>query len=215
MKGFTFQTLDKDGLVLNMSQTWHQLRPGEMRNDCGGCHGHSQMPLDFDLTYAASPEYQIPDLTKSTPLLTKNAQGEADLRTAGDRAVDVEFHRDIKPILQRSCVGCHSESTEGGPAAQLRLDDDSTINGYDGTYTRLARDSGAEYGLKPVINNGLLLTASRPISASRASAFASATTLRPASSRPTGASRSRQRRPPARQVRRAPTPAATSCARRW
>ena len=26
---FTFQTLDKDGLVLNMSQTWHQLRPGE------------------------------------------------------------------------------------------------------------------------------------------------------------------------------------------
>jgi hypothetical protein len=28
---FTFQTLDKDGMVLNMAQTWHQLRPGEMR----------------------------------------------------------------------------------------------------------------------------------------------------------------------------------------
>ena len=25
---FTFQTLDKDGMVLNMAQTWHQLRPG-------------------------------------------------------------------------------------------------------------------------------------------------------------------------------------------
>src|SRR5438552_1287862 len=30
---FTFQTLDKDGTVLNMAQTWHQLRPGEARND--------------------------------------------------------------------------------------------------------------------------------------------------------------------------------------
>jgi hypothetical protein len=24
---FTFQTLDRDGMVLNMAQTWHQLRP--------------------------------------------------------------------------------------------------------------------------------------------------------------------------------------------
>ena len=39
---FTFQTLDSDGMVLNMAQTWHQVRPGEMRNDCGGCHAHSQ-----------------------------------------------------------------------------------------------------------------------------------------------------------------------------
>src|SRR5262249_9011687 len=39
---FTFQTLDRRGLVLNMAQTWHQLRPGEVRTDCGGCHAHSQ-----------------------------------------------------------------------------------------------------------------------------------------------------------------------------
>ncbi len=44
---FTFQTLDKDGMVLNMAQTWHQLRPGEIRHDCGGCHAHSQKPTDF------------------------------------------------------------------------------------------------------------------------------------------------------------------------
>ena len=43
---FTFQTLDKNGMVLNMAQTWHQLRPGEVRNDCGGCHAHSQKPTD-------------------------------------------------------------------------------------------------------------------------------------------------------------------------
>jgi hypothetical protein len=50
---FTFQTLDKDGMVLNMAQTWHQLRPGEIRNDCGGCHAHSQQPTPFAKTAAA------------------------------------------------------------------------------------------------------------------------------------------------------------------
>src|SRR4029450_8920013 len=30
---WTFQTLDKDGMMLNMAQTWHQLRPGESGND--------------------------------------------------------------------------------------------------------------------------------------------------------------------------------------
>ena len=36
----------------------------------------------------------------------------------------------------------------------LVLDDDSTINGYDATYHRLARDSSADYGIPPVITNG-------------------------------------------------------------
>src|SRR5262249_30529559 len=39
---WTFQTLDRNGMVLNMAQTWHQVRPGEVRTNCGGCHAHSQ-----------------------------------------------------------------------------------------------------------------------------------------------------------------------------
>src|SRR5262249_57023817 len=50
---FTFQTLDKRGMVLNMAQTWHQLRPGEVRTNCGGCHAHSQQPTPFERTAAA------------------------------------------------------------------------------------------------------------------------------------------------------------------
>jgi hypothetical protein len=150
---FTFQTIDKDGLVLNVSQTWHQLRPGEVRNDCGGCHSHSQKPLDFNQTAASRPMYSILDLTKSTPLISKDIAGDPVITTKPDRAVDVEFHRDIKPILQRSCVGCHSKDNPE-PAAQLVLDDDSSIDGYEGTYTRLASDSSADFGIKPVISNG-------------------------------------------------------------
>ncbi len=57
-------------MVLNMAQTWHQLRPGEIRNDCGGCHAHSQKPTLFKDTAAAKADYKVFDLTKTTPLLT-------------------------------------------------------------------------------------------------------------------------------------------------
>src|SRR5260370_449964 len=56
---WTFQTLDKNGLVLNMAQTWHQLRPGEVRTNCGGCHAHSQKPTAFERTAAVRPDYAI------------------------------------------------------------------------------------------------------------------------------------------------------------
>jgi len=45
---FPFQTLNKEGMVLNMAQTWHQLRPGEVRHNCGGCPAHSQKPPRFE-----------------------------------------------------------------------------------------------------------------------------------------------------------------------
>src|SRR6185312_12479753 len=58
---WTFQTLDRHGMVLNSAQTWHQVRPGEIRNNCGGCHAHSQKPTDFAKTAAANPDYPVWD----------------------------------------------------------------------------------------------------------------------------------------------------------
>jgi hypothetical protein len=134
---FTFQTIDKHGMVLNTAQTWHQLRPGEIRNNCGGCHAHSQQPTLFEKTAAARPDYKVFDLTKQTPLLAAkaddqsgrqwDAQDETGLRY--DQTVkDVEYHRDIKPILQHSCVACHSQKLEQ-PAGKLVLDDDKLVDG--------------------------------------------------------------------------------------
>jgi hypothetical protein len=148
---FTFQTLDQDGLVLNMSQTWHQVRPGEMRTDCGGCHAHSQLPLDFSLTAAARPEYNIADLALQTPLLSKDPSGGTTTKVHTDQAWDVEYYRDIKPILERSCSGCHS--VDGPAEAGLVLDDHSIVDGFENTYNRLARDQKAQYGIPPVIRN--------------------------------------------------------------
>jgi hypothetical protein len=134
---FTFQTIDTEGMVLNMAQTWHQLRPGEIRTNCGGCHAHSQQPTLFEMTAAAKSDYEIFDLTSRTPLVTSKAsdqsgrkwdpQDESGLRYE-EKVRDVEYHRDIKPILARSCVACHSKESDE-PAGKLVLDDDTLVEG--------------------------------------------------------------------------------------
>jgi hypothetical protein len=132
---WTFQTLDNNGMVLNMAQTWHQVRPGEIRNNCGGCHAHSQQPTPFEETAAATADYKVWDVTANPPLFTTKGgdrtgqkwdkAGRTGIRFA--RSVkDVEFHRDVKPILQRSCVACHT-TNQVKPAGRLALDDDAPI----------------------------------------------------------------------------------------
>jgi hypothetical protein len=148
----SFQTLDKNGLVLNMAQTWHMVRPGEVRTDCGGCHAHNKVPLDFSGTAASQGSYQAADLTSHAPLLTRDSSGNTVVKNAAGAVVDVEYYRDIKPILQRSCVPCHSKN--GNAAAGLVLDDTALVNGYENTYNRLANDSNAQWGYNPVIANG-------------------------------------------------------------
>lgn len=160
---FTFQTLDKHGMVLNMAQTWHQLRPGEVRTNCGGCHAHSQEPTDFSKTLAARPEYQPWDLVNTTPLVVDKKRDESkkkwdDKEETGLRVtegpVNVEYFRDIQPILQRSCVACHSARAGKEPAAKLNLDADDELVSHEhvgkfpGTYYRLALDGSGKFGHK-------------------------------------------------------------------
>jgi hypothetical protein len=171
---WTFQTLDRDGMVLNSAQTWHQVRPGEIRNDCGGCHAHSQKPTLFKDTLAARPDYQVFDLTEKTPLLTSKERDESgkrwdDKQESGLRyeksIKNVEYHRDIWPIFARSCVACHTQKAER-PAGNLVLDGDDTqvktvspislggdIN-LPGTFARLAADAQGKWGHKPLNRHG-------------------------------------------------------------
>ena len=79
---FTFQALDAKGHALPLSQTWHQLRPGEVRTDCGGCHAHSQVGTAFAQTAAGRPGFPLTDLSTTAP-------------------VDLEYYRDIRPLLER------------------------------------------------------------------------------------------------------------------
>lgn len=157
---FTFQMLDRNGLVLTIAQTWHQVRPGEMRADCGGCHAHGQMPLDFAQTAAAQPDYSVWDLVNGTPLLTQDANAEPAIRTVNTGVVNVEFYRDIRPLLQRSCVQCHTQN-QANPPGNLVLDDTqlyatATNSGQQvpGDYKRLCQDAEARWGYPPLVKVG-------------------------------------------------------------
>ena len=166
---FTFQTLDRNGMVLNMAQTWHQVRPGEVRHDCGGCHAHSQRPTDFSQTAASLDDYKIFDLTKQAPLITSKRHDQSDRRWDTNAetglkyeqgVVNVEYQRDVLPILKRSCVACHTSKDGKSPAGNLNLDADADVvnvphvGGFPGSYFRLAVDKSAKFGHKPVIHNG-------------------------------------------------------------
>lgn len=144
---WTFQTLDRRGMVLNMSQTWHQLRPGEIRTNCGGCHAHSQQPTRFEETLAAKSD-QLWDLTRHTPLLTERKQDASGKQW------------DQRPIVQRSCVACHTERAQE-PPGKLVLDNDQPVVAIvnsltlpSGTYYRLAADREGRFGYKPVSGYG-------------------------------------------------------------
>jgi hypothetical protein len=161
---WTFQTLDKHGMVLNTAQTWHQVRPGEVRTNCGGCHAHSQEPTLFEKTAAGRPDYPLFDLTKQTPLVTAKANDQSGKRwdTKDETGLrfekgikNVEYYRDIKPILDRSCVACHTRKWEK-PAGNLVLDD-NRLEDYSGQYPqaklpnhyfRLVMDHKGKYGYK-------------------------------------------------------------------
>jgi hypothetical protein len=96
-----------------------------------------------------------------------------------DGPKNVEYHRDVKPILQRSCVACHTKKWEK-PAGQLVLDDDEMVDAQNpvtlgfqvrvpGTYKRLAADAKGEYGVKPIHRHGWTdLSASRYVRAMQA-----------------------------------------------
>jgi hypothetical protein len=168
---FTFQMLDRDGMVLTTAQTWHQLRPGEVRTDCGGCHAHSQKPTQFRDTAAARADYPVWDLFCRTPLLTTKQEDQSGKKwDANDETgvrfvrgpLNVEYYRDVKPILDRSCAACHTGKS-GRPAGNLVLDDDRLMDGpptFDGTdngthakvpgtFFRLALDMRARFGPRP------------------------------------------------------------------
>jgi hypothetical protein len=162
---FTFQLLNKEGMVLTMAQTWHQVRPGEVRTNCGGCHAHSQAPTNFAMTAAGKSGYKIFDLTHSTPLLSTrsadqskqkwDAANETGLRYEPS-VKNVEYCRDIRPIFQKSCAACHTAKWEK-QMGMLVLDDEAPtdlpeIGKAPGTYVRLAGDHSykAKFGYKPL-----------------------------------------------------------------
>jgi hypothetical protein len=170
---WTFDLIDKHGRTLTRAQTWHQVRPGETRVNCGGCHAHSQKPTDFALTRAAAPDYQPFDLTKQRyPLLTTKANDESGQRwnTEDDLGVrfvskpeSPEWHRDIKPLLVRT--GLFAKTSDPNLVG-IDPADETPVSAYSNTapafsitlpkgYAQICVDAnGALHPVKPAHSSG-------------------------------------------------------------
>ena len=100
--------IDSNGLVLTSEATWHAPRPGERKNNCGGCHAHSidTQPLNFENFLAAS--MPVVDFALETPVLTKNSStNELEFSPLGTKLQIVEFNEHVLPIINAKCVSCH------------------------------------------------------------------------------------------------------------
>jgi hypothetical protein len=84
-----FQLLDERGRMVQTMRSWTTLQPGENQS-CVGCHEHKNSappPSHRTLAFKAGPEILRPFYAPPRGF---------------------SFPREIQPILDRRCVGCHS-----------------------------------------------------------------------------------------------------------
>jgi len=156
---FLFQSIDKNGMALDIETTSRTVHRGEQQF-CGGCHVHTRVSLDPFNSVAkldASPKerYELgsawlfDSLDENGQPVSKRANvmyGEADLPGVttrnsvevfwdnGDPA-DVTEKVGVSQIFENRCKSCHGEGQSAQQLTGLRLDGD------DRTYDLLIRNT--------------------------------------------------------------------------
>lgn len=144
------QSIDRFGMTLSSEQTWRHVRSGETSASCGGCHAHSKEGVPFTDKAADSASYQPWDLVNQTPMLQLDAGNNSQVVNRSTTGLwEVEFRRDILPILQSKCASCHTSANNLPPANNARLAMfDSALSGFESevrTYRALARDDSEAF----------------------------------------------------------------------
>ena len=98
-----FQALDERGYAVQTMRSWATLQPGETR-PCVGCHEHKN---------TAPP-------TQQTQSAMAFRRGVRSLEPFFGPARGFSFQKEIQPILNRHCVGCHKDRTRYESARENR-----------------------------------------------------------------------------------------------
>lgn len=96
----SIQPLDENGRALQLMRSWLATMPGE-RLSCVGCHESSRM----------APPARMAAAARKAP---QQLQPWAGI----ERPYGFGFKREIQPVLDRYCVGCHDGSEEERPNYQ-------------------------------------------------------------------------------------------------
>ncbi|WP_129698401.1 SUMF1/EgtB/PvdO family nonheme iron enzyme [Parabacteroides goldsteinii] len=89
------QPLDKEGKALQLMRSWFTTMPGEILS-CIGCHE--------DRSMIAIPKRNI---------ASQNAPQKIQLWNGKERGFS--YHHEVQPVLDRYCIGCHSDEKSGKP----------------------------------------------------------------------------------------------------
>ena len=88
----SIQPLDKDGNALQVMRSWIAAQPGEVVS-CVGCHESSRMTPKTRRTRAS-----------------RKAPKKMDIWSKYKKPYGFDFNREIQPILDKYCAGCHDGS---------------------------------------------------------------------------------------------------------
>ncbi len=103
------QPLDEDGKALQLMRSWFVAMPGENLS-CVGCHERSN------------------ELTPVQSALA-NRKPPQNIQPWHGPARGFSFDREVQPVLDRHCVGCHSDQPyRGQKLADLRTDNGKTFS---------------------------------------------------------------------------------------
>lgn len=111
---FEFHLLDAEyGMRLVDVRSWHSLKPGETRNNCGGCHNHKEgEAIPFAGTVAST---QPPlDMVTQTQTVTYDGNCNPVVVSSGAATERMpEWFADIWPKLTTHCGTCHTGTGTG------------------------------------------------------------------------------------------------------
>ena len=108
----TIQPLDTEGKAVQLMRSWYTAMPGESVS-CVGCH---EQPRD-------TPAVRYDLAASQPPVNIKPWYGPA-------RGFD--FEREVQPVLDRHCVGCHDGKSRGDDQAICDLRSERLVKEYGG-----------------------------------------------------------------------------------
>jgi hypothetical protein len=132
-----FQALDRYGMAVASETFLREHKPGSVTT-CKGCHVRGISGVEFASTEAANPAFPTHDAVVNHRIVVPNFQaGSSAWTPLVSGTPQVWTFEDVKPIFA-TCLPCHAETSPGGAAAGLNLED-REVNGKS-LYRRIAQD---------------------------------------------------------------------------